>query len=79
LTKSNTQKGVHQMTKKSIELDPKNREWEYDGDGNKIYKLSAGYDVKTVWQDFEKKGMYHSKMGVIPKESRKDIDEQEEV
>lgn len=67
------------MPKEDIDIDPDKREWEYDGDGNKIYKLSAGYDIKTVWDAFEKKGMYHSKMGVIPKERQKDIDKQEEV
>lgn len=66
------------MIKKPIELDPENREWEYDGDGNKIYKLNVGYGVKTVWQEFEEKGMYHPKMGVIPKAREKDINEQEE-
>lgn len=34
----------------SIELDPANREWEYDGDGNKIYKLEAGFATKTLFK-----------------------------
>ena len=35
--------------KKKIELDPDDREWEYDGDGRKIYKLKANKPVKTDW------------------------------
>jgi hypothetical protein len=27
--------------------DPDQRVWEYDGDGNKIYKLNQGYQQKT--------------------------------
>lgn len=50
------------MEKKYIELDPEEREWEYDGDGRKIYKLKAGYSLKTVWEEFVKYGMYHEKM-----------------
>ena len=50
------------MEKKRIELDPKNREWEYDGDGQKIYKINAGFPQKTVWEEFVKSGMYHRKM-----------------
>lgn len=34
---------------KKIELDPSDREWEYDGDGSKIYKLEAGKPIKTEW------------------------------
>ena len=34
---------------KKIELDPADREWEYDGDGKKIYKLEAGKPTKTEW------------------------------
>ena len=34
----------------SIELDPADREWEYDGDGNKIYKLEAGFSTKTLFK-----------------------------
>ena len=40
------------MTNK-IELDPANREWEYDGDGRKIYKLEAGKPIKTEWRKVE--------------------------
>ena len=50
------------MEKKYIELDPDEREWEYDGDGRKIYKVEAGYYQKTVWEEFVKYGMYHEKM-----------------
>ena len=44
------------MNKKhiDIELDPANREWEYDGDGNKIYKPEAGFRNKTPWEETEK-------------------------
>jgi len=44
------------MSKKhiNIELDPADREWEYDGDGNKIYKLEAGFSKKTIWEKNEK-------------------------
>lgn len=38
---------------KKVELDPDNRDWEYDGDGNKIYKLSAGKPLKTTWNENE--------------------------
>ena len=31
------------------EIDPAKREWEYDGDGTKIYKLEAGYTGKTLY------------------------------
>lgn len=31
----------------TIALDPDNREWEYDGDGTKIYKVEKGYGHKT--------------------------------
>ena len=51
------------MEKKRIELDPEEREWEYDGDGRKIYKAEAGYPQKTVWEEFVKSGMYHRKNG----------------
>ena len=57
------------MVKKPIELDPAKREWEYDGDGNKIYKPEAGFGTKTPWEEFEDNGMYHKKMGNIPKKS----------
>jgi len=55
------------MVMKPIELDPANREWEYDGDGNKIYKPEAGFGNKTPWEEFEDNGMYHKQMGKIPK------------
>ena len=29
--------------------DPDQRVWEYDGDGNKIYKLDQGYQQKTPY------------------------------
>jgi len=32
-------------------LDPDERDWEYDGDGNRIYKLKAGYGTKTPYND----------------------------
>ena len=38
-----------------IEIDPAEREWEYDGDGTKIYKLEAGYGAKTPWPKKEEK------------------------
>ena len=47
------------MEKKRIELDPEEREWEYDGDGRKIYKVEAGYSQKTVCEEFVKHGMDH--------------------
>jgi len=39
--------------KKKMELDPKDREWEYDGDGAKIYKLEAGHGTKTPYTDLD--------------------------
>ena len=30
-----------------VELDPDKRNWEYDGDGNKIYKIDVGKPFKT--------------------------------
>ena len=41
------------MTKNVIKLDPKDREWEYDGDGAKIYKLEAGKPIKTPYVDLD--------------------------
>lgn len=38
---------------KKIELDPADREWEYDGDGKKIYKLEAGKPTKTPYVDLD--------------------------
>ena len=35
--------------KENIDLDPKNRMWEYDDDGTRIYKLECGFGVKTIW------------------------------
>lgn len=35
----------------SIELDPSNRMWEYDGDGKRIYKVKAGYSQKTLYEE----------------------------
>jgi len=32
-------------------LDPDERDWEYDGDGTRIYKLKAGYIGKTRYRD----------------------------
>ena len=29
--------------------DPDQRVWEYDGDGNKIYKITEGYGKKTLY------------------------------
>lgn len=38
-----------------IELDPDKRDWEYDGDGTKIYKETKGYGHKTpIRKDSEK-------------------------
>tara|TARA_B100000900_G_C20166360_1_gene548008 strand:- start:132 stop:365 length:234 start_codon:yes stop_codon:yes gene_type:complete len=31
--------------------DPAERDWEYDGDGNRIYKVEAGYGTKTLYKD----------------------------
>ena len=36
------------------ELDPDKREWEYDGDGSKIYKLEAGNPTKTPYIEWKK-------------------------
>lgn len=38
---------------KRVELDPKDREWEYDGDGSKIYKLDARFPTKTPYTDLD--------------------------
>lgn len=32
-------------------LDPANRDWEYDGDGNRIYKPEMGKPTKTIYND----------------------------
>lgn len=31
------------------ELDPEQREWEYDGDGTRIFKPEAGFGTKTLY------------------------------
>ena len=36
-------------TTTNINLDPDDRDWEYDGDGSKIYKPSAGFSRKTSY------------------------------
>lgn len=36
-----------------VELDPDKREWEYDGDGKRIYKLEAGKPNKTPYTDLD--------------------------
>lgn len=41
---------------KKEEIDPANREWEYDGDGTKIYKLEAGKGVKTPYPETDLDG-----------------------
>ncbi len=38
-----------------IELDPEKRNWEYDGDGQKIYKPEVGFPMKTIVNETEKK------------------------
>ena len=38
---------IFKRKKETIELDPDKRDWEYDGDGTKIYKESEGYSHKT--------------------------------
>lgn len=43
------------MNEKNIEWgpvqshDPDKRIWEYDGCGNKIYKITEGYNKKTLY------------------------------
>jgi len=32
-------------------LDPAERDWEYDGDGNRIYKIEMGKPHKTIYND----------------------------
>lgn len=32
-------------------LDPQERDWEYDGDGNRIYKVEMGKPHKTLYND----------------------------
>ena len=42
------------MTENKIHIqspDPSERDWEYDGDGTKIYKLDQGYQQKTVYTE----------------------------
>ena len=36
-----------------VELDPDKRNWEYDGDGNKIYKIDVGKPFKTPIVDLD--------------------------
>ncbi len=31
------------------EINPQERDWEYDGDGTKIYKLECGFGSKTLY------------------------------
>lgn len=33
----------------TIDLNPSDRLWEYDGDGSRIYKLDCGFGTKTLW------------------------------
>lgn len=35
-------------------IDPAERDWEYAGDGTKIYKLKHGFGVMTPWDGGEK-------------------------
>lgn len=35
----------------AVELDPEERDWEYDGDGLKIYKPEKGFGTKTLWDN----------------------------
>ena len=40
------------MTKIHIQSpDPDHRTWEYDGDGNRIYKPEMGKPTKTIYND----------------------------
>ena len=32
-------------------LDPAERDWEYDGYGNRIYKIKMGKPTKTLYND----------------------------
>lgn len=32
-------------------LDPAERDWEYDDDGTRIYKVEAGFGTKTPYKD----------------------------
>ena len=41
---------------KKVELDPADREWEYDGDGQKIYKLDARFPTKTPYKETDLDG-----------------------
>jgi hypothetical protein len=40
----------HKHKEKELAIDPKKREWEYDGDGTKIYKVEAGKPHKTPYE-----------------------------
>lgn len=49
------------MANNIIHLDPDKRNWEYDGDGNKIYKIDVGKPFKTKieeipWDDTDLDG-----------------------
>ena len=48
--------GWERIFGKKEEIDPANREWEYDGDGTKIYKLEAGKGVKTPYPETDLDG-----------------------
>ena len=48
-----------------VELDPDKREWEYDGDGKKIYKLEAGKPTKTEWIEWRKVKPYSKKVNDV--------------
>lgn len=37
------------LTEENVNIDPDKREWEYDGDGVKIYKEGT-YNLKTVYE-----------------------------
>lgn len=50
------------IPKEDIDIDPDKRDWEYDKDGTRIYKESAGYPTKRLWKEFFQKGMYHNKI-----------------
>ena len=40
------------MSKINVQsLDPAKRDWEYDDDGTRIYKVTAGKPVKTPYKD----------------------------
>lgn len=51
------------VDKKNFELDPADREWEYDGDGTKIYKLDARFPTKTLYKETDLDGGVPYKKG----------------